>query len=175
MIDKVDSLQEQMQVMLESIRSISAATIVMVPLVPLVQVQRPFRFRSIRRKKFGGYQGFKEHFVPREYRPRSRSNGTARTEGEDPSHQVRLASLANSNETTAGLHTPVMSIQESKEQGTAGAARAEVVEPTSKEDAEAPPTLNQTAPPYYGTAKKDTPVMVPTPLPDLKTEPEGRI
>ena len=94
-------------------------------------------------------------------------------EGEDYSHQVRFASLANSNVTTAGIQTPVMSIQESKDQGVAGVARTQVGETASKEDASAPTALNQTAPPSYGTAKKDAPATIPTPIPDSKTEPEG--
>ena len=107
---KVDSLQGQMQVMLESMQAISAATIAMVPSVPPLPEQRPFRYRVAQGKKYGNYQGPKEH-TWREFRPMSRSNGSARM-GEDHSHKVQFASLANSNVTTPGVQTPVMTIQE---------------------------------------------------------------
>ena len=75
--------------------------------------------------------------------------------------------------TTAGIQTPVMSIQESKDQGVAGAARTEMGEAPGEETASVPTALNQTAPPSYGTAKKDAPAIIPTPIPDSKVEPEG--
>ena len=122
-------------------------------------------------RKYKNYQGPKEH-AWREFRPRSRSNGSIRT-GEDYSHRVQFASLANSNVTTPGIQTPVMSIQESRDQGLARAAMTETGGTPNEETASVPTALNQTAPPSYGTAKKDAPATIPTPMPDSKVEPEG--
>ena len=54
---KMDFLQGQMQVMLDSMQAISAATIAMVPSVPPTQEQRPFRHRPTQGNKYGNYQG----------------------------------------------------------------------------------------------------------------------
>merc|ERR1711894_48035 len=95
--------------------------------------------RSTQGRKYGNYQGPKEH-AWRESRPRSRSNESTRTR-EDHSHRVQFASLANSNVITAGIQTPVMSIQESRDQGVAGAATTEIGEIPNEETASVPTAL----------------------------------
>ena len=82
------------------------------------------------------------------------------------------AKFSGANVTTPGVQTPVMSIQESRDQGVAGAAMTEAGGTPNEEAASVPTALNQTAPPSYGTAKKDAPATIPTPMLDSKVEPE---